>query len=155
MIEEQAFVVELEEGFAWVERERSSSCGSCAANKGCGTATLQKVMGNKRSRIRAINQANAKVGQQVVVGLEEQALLKGSLLAYIMPLLMMFVGALLCEMVFAVEGLTILGGVAGLAIGFFLLMRLSHKVACDERFQAVVLRCESQQPVNMVQIENR
>lgn len=154
MVEERAFVVELEEGFAWVERERSSSCGSCAASKGCGTATLQKVMGNKRSRVRAINRAQAKVGDQVVIGLEEQALLRGSFLAYIMPLLLMFVGALLADMAFSTEGMTILGGIAGLASGFWLLLRLSGKVEQDERYQAVVLRSEAPHQVALVKFDN-
>ena len=152
MVEESAFVVAVEDGFAWVERERSSSCGSCAASKGCGTATLQKVMGNKRSRVKAINRAQAKVGEQVVVGLEEQALLRGSLFAYIIPLLVMFLGALLLEAIFASEGMTILGGVLGLVAGFLILMRLSARVENDERYQAVVLRCEAPSRTDVVKI---
>ena len=155
MVEEQAFVVDVEGEFVWVERERSSSCGGCAANKGCGTATLQKVMGNKRSRIRAINPIHAKVGDQVVVGLEEQALLRGSLLAYIMPLIMMFLGALLFEAFFASEGLTIFGGIAGLAAGFAVLMRLSAQVECDARYQAVVLRHEPTPLMGVVKFDGQ
>ena len=140
MIEERATIIALENDFAWVEGERQSSCGSCAASKGCGTATLQKVMGNKRTRLKAINQAGAQIGDKVVIGLQEQALLKGSLYAYILPLFMLLAGALLFELVFVSEGMTILGGLGGLMLGFVILQRVSRRVANDASFQAVVLR---------------
>ena len=68
--------------------------------------------------------------------------MKGSLYAYILPLLTLLAGALLFETLFASEGLTVLGGLAGLLLGFVFLQRLSLRVAGDARFQAVVLRQE-------------
>lgn len=144
MIEESAVIVALDGRFAWVESDRRSSCGSCAANKGCGTATLQKVMGKKRSRLKAINRAQAQIGDQVVIGLQEQALLRGSLYAYIMPILLLLVAAFISEVLFSNEGLTIVGGLAGLLFGFAVLKKLSKKISKDECFQAVILRRESE-----------
>ncbi len=144
MIEESATVVAVDGNFAWVESERASSCDSCAANKGCGTATLQKVMGQKRTQLKAINRAEAQVGERVVIGLQEQALLKGSLYAYILPLLLLFVAAFVFEQLFSSEGITILAGLGGLLLGFVLLKYLSKQLAEDERFQAVILRRENQ-----------
>ncbi len=144
MIEESATVVAVDGNFAWVESERASSCDGCAANKGCGTATLQKVMGQKRTQLKAINRAEAQVGERVVIGLQEQALLKGSLYAYILPLLLLFVFAFIFEQLFASEGITILAGLGGLLLGFVLLKYLSKQLAEDERFQAVILRCENE-----------
>ncbi|MCF6218876.1 MAG: SoxR reducing system RseC family protein [Gammaproteobacteria bacterium] len=144
MIEESATVVAVDDNFAWVESERASSCNSCAANKGCGTATLQKVMGQKRTQLKAINQAKARVGERVVIGLQEQALLKGSLYAYILPLLLLFVFAFVFEQLFSSEGITILAGLGGLLLGFVLLKYLSKQLAEDERFQAVILRRENE-----------
>lgn len=144
MIEESATVVALEDNFAWVESERRSSCGSCAANKGCGTATLQKVMGKKRTQLKAINRAQAQIGDRVVIGLQEQALLKGSLYAYILPLLLLFVTAFAFEQLFANEAITIFAGLGGLLLGFVILRFLMGNLAEDERFQTVVLRCENE-----------
>ncbi len=144
MIEDSATVVAVDDNFAWVESERASSCNSCAANKGCGTATLQKVMGQKRTQLKAINQAKARVGERVVIGLQEQALLKGSLYAYILPLLLLFVFAFVFEQLFSSEGITILAGLGGLLLGFVLLKYLSKQLAEDERFQAVILRRENE-----------
>ena len=144
MIEESATVVALEDNFAWVESERRSSCSSCAANKGCGTATLQKVMGKKRAQLKAINQAQAQVGDRVVIGLQEQALLKGSLYAYILPLLLLLVAAFVFEQLFANEATTIFAGLGGLLLGFVILKFLMGNLAEDERFQTVVLRRENE-----------
>ncbi len=151
MIEETGRVASLEVGFAWVESERQSSCGSCAANKGCGTATLQKVMGNKYTRVKAINPISLQVGDLVVIGIQEQALLKGSFFAYIMPLILLLLGALLFEILFASEGMIIFGGLLGLILGFVFLKYLSSKIATDERYQAVVLRLAcTESPIKMI-----
>ena len=60
MIEENGRVVDVEDGYAWIETERRSTCGSCSANKGCGTATLAKVMGQApEQRVRFEQEATA------------------------------------------------------------------------------------------------
>jgi positive regulator of sigma E activity len=94
MIEERAEVVACEGRFAWVQTQRASTCGSCAANKGCGTATLAKVLGQRRTRVRVLNDARAVAGEQVVIGLSEQALVRGALAVYLVPLLGLLGGAL-------------------------------------------------------------
>ena len=50
MIEESAQVVAVEGAsgeYVWVETQRQSTCGGCAANQACGTATLAKVLGTR------------------------------------------------------------------------------------------------------------
>jgi len=97
MIEEQAQVIEIKGDKLILQAQRQSACGSCAANKGCGTALLSKVVGRKFSRFQADNSINANVGDMVVVGLPEDALLKGSMVMYIIPILGMLVFALLAD----------------------------------------------------------
>jgi sigma-E factor negative regulatory protein RseC len=76
MIEENALVVVTEGEDAWVETSRRSSCGSCEA-KGCGTGALSQVLGRRRQRLRVKNPIAAVVGEQVVLGITESALIKG------------------------------------------------------------------------------
>ena len=90
MIEENGQVVEVQGEFAWVEHERTSTCGSCSVRKGCGTSAIARVLGQRRVRLRVLNRINAAVGDQVVVGIAEQGLLRGSLAVYAMPLLGLF-----------------------------------------------------------------
>ena len=146
MIEETARVVAVEGDIAWVETHRQTACGSCAANKGCGTTTLAKVLGNRMVRLRALNTAQAKVGDEVVVGLEEGMLLRGSLAVYVAPLLLMlFLGAL-AESVArnlqldGADGVALLAGALGFGLGMLWVRRYSRRISDDARYQPVILR---------------
>ncbi|MDH5299874.1 MAG: SoxR reducing system RseC family protein [Gammaproteobacteria bacterium] len=155
MLEETAVVVDVEGDFAWVQTQRQSACGSCAANKGCGTAVVGKAIGNKLTRVRAINRANAKRGDQVIVGIQPQALVRGSLIVYLLPLLGLLVGALFGGVVFLllereyVEGWRVICSLAGLAAGFWGLARFSRRIAENSAYQMIVLR-RSESPVHFV-----
>jgi len=124
VIEEHALVVALNAEGVWVETQRRSVCGSCAVNKGCGTATLAKVLGNKRSQVRALNpkSTSVTVGDEVIIGINEQALVRGSLAVYIVPLLALFVFGVLGQMlgtqllIESHEGMTIVFSLIGLAL---------------------------------------
>lgn len=148
MIEESAQVVavEGESGeYVWVETQRQSTCGGCAANQACGTATLAKVLGTRRTRVRAINQSGAKLGDRVIVGIDESALIRGSLAVYAMPLLTLMgggiVGALLSERLQVTgESLTLGLGIAGLVTGLLWLKGFTRRIRDDSRYQPVVLR---------------
>lgn len=145
MIEETARIVALEDDCAWVETQRKSTCGACAVNKGCGAATLAKVLGARRTRIKVLNGLAAEVGDEVVIGLEEHAIVQGSLAMYAAPLVFMLAAALLGEglsvrLEMATEGFTILSGLGGLAGGFAWLRRYAKKIAKDPRYQPVIIR---------------
>ena len=144
MIEETGQVVEVEGEFAWVETQRQSTCGSCAANKGCGTAVLSKVLGQKRNRVRALNRAGAHPGDTVTVGIQEDALVRGSLAMYAVPLLALLggglVGQYLQQSYGSGEGLVILAGLIGLFGGLLWLRGFSRRAQSNPRYQPVVLR---------------
>jgi len=145
MIEESAQVIATEGDFVWVETQRQSTCGGCAANQACGTATLAKVLGRRRTRVRALNHDGAQVGDTVIIGLDETALIRGSLAVYAMPLLALFAGGLIGAWLserWALEGeaLTLGLGIAGLIGGLLWLKGFSRRIRDDSRYQPVVLR---------------
>lgn len=148
MIEERAQVIALDDEDVWVETQRRSACGQCAANKGCGTATLSKVLGNKRSQVRTLNPKATKVvvGDEVIIGIQEQALVRGSLAIYALPLLSLFLFGLLGDVLSTQllmqnqDVLPIFFGVLGLMLGFLWVRRFTRAVASDERYQPVLLR---------------
>lgn len=146
MIEENARVVGLDDGYAWVETQRQTTCGACSLNKGCGTSVLAKFFGAKRTRMRVLNTLAAEVGDEVVIGLREHALMQGSLAVYAVPLLAMLVLALLGEGLNArlhiteTEGVSILFGLAGLALGFLWLRNYALHTARDVRYQPIIVR---------------
>jgi len=98
MIEENALVVKTsteDKQYAWVQTQRKSACGTCSAKSACGTQILSRIFGQKLSRIKVINSCNAKPGDYVVIGLEDQALLKGSFLLYFVPLIFLIIFSLI------------------------------------------------------------
>ena len=145
MIEEKALIVEIKNDVAWVETQRQSTCSSCQVQKGCGTSVLHKVLGQKRTRLQVLNPKHFQVGDEVVLGLQESALIKGSLMIYALPLVFMFGFAMLGYGVFFLyelaytEGYKILFSLSGLAGGFFWISKYSKKIANDPNFQAVIL----------------
>jgi len=146
MIEETGQVVEVQGEFAWIESERSSTCGGCSVRSGCGTAALAKVLGQRRVRLRVLNHVNARVGDTVVVGIAESGLVRGSLAVYVVPLAAFLGGALAGQVLgnyFIAGGsepAAICGAVAGLVAGLAWLQRFSRATATDALFQPVILR---------------
>lgn len=146
MIEESGRVVAVEGDFAWVESERTSACGSCAVRKGCGTSAIAKVFGRRRMQLRVLNRINALVGDDVVVGISEAGLLRGSLAVYAAPLAGLFAGALTGHfagrqlLASASDLLAIGGALAGFLAALLWLRHFSRTSAKDVAYQPVVLR---------------
>lgn len=146
MIEQQAVVVSLEGDFARVETERKSTCGSCAATNTCGVSAMSKVMGQRRSVLRVLNEVGARPGDSVVVGLSESALLRGSLIIYITPLFSLFIFALVGRWLASIlafdstEPMTIFCGLLGLLVGLVLLRFDVAGISRNKAYQAVILR---------------
>jgi len=141
VIQEKARVVAVGEGYAWVETQRQTSCSACNVNKGCGTAALAKVLGQRRTRVYALTQIPLKVGDEVIIGIAEQALLQSSLAVYLVPLLAFFTGAVLGRVVFSFhsESMTILFGLLGLIAGFVWLWFFTRQIRADNHFQPLIL----------------
>ena len=125
MIEETARVIAIENNQLLLEAETSTACNACAAKQGCGTSVLSKWVGRKFTRFQAPNTVNAQVGDEVVVGLAEEAMLKGSMIVYLLPLLAMIGFALLADSRRSAETasrdlLVLVSAVAGFALMLFI-----------------------------------
>jgi len=149
MIEEQATVVDVEAEQFTVQTQRKSSCNSCAANKGCGTAVLSKTMGKKHAIVavnkRAVDEPALSPGDQVIIGINENMLLSGSMLAYLLPLAMMMGGGLLSlwfgtGLGFNGELHVILAAIAGLIAGLGLSRFYLRKGSRRADFAPVLIR---------------
>jgi len=146
MIEETGQVVDVQDAFAWIESEHTSTCGACNVRKGCGTAVLAKVLGQRRVHLRVLNRINARVGDTVVIGISESGLVRGSLAVYAVPLAGLFAGAIAGDVLGqhyfpgGADPLAIAGALAGLAAGLFWLKRFSRRTENDAAYQPVILR---------------
>lgn len=146
MITEDAIVIAIDNNETWIETQRKSTCGQCSANKACGTSVLSKVMGNKLSKMKAINKINAQVGDYVVVGLNESSLLKGAFMTYLLPLLYLFIFSLIGKFISAElsilknEFIIIVFAILGFYLGLKQLKKFSHSIDKNENYQPVILK---------------
>jgi sigma-E factor negative regulatory protein RseC len=97
MIEESVEVIAIEDDVLILQAQRKSSCQSCSVQKGCGTSVLSQWLGKKLSNFRVENTVDAQVGDYLIVGISESSILKGSLSVYFMPLMSLFLFALLAD----------------------------------------------------------
>ena len=95
MIEETATVVAVEGEYALLQTQRQSACQSCSVKAGCGTSVVSQVVGQRSSQLKVENTLDVKVGDELVIGLLENSLVKGSLLIYALPILLMLSAGLL------------------------------------------------------------
>jgi sigma-E factor negative regulatory protein RseC len=145
MIEEQVQVIAVAGNQIVLQGETQSACGSCSANKGCGTSVLAKVVGRKFTRFQVDNHINAEVGDTVVVGFPEDALLKGSLVMYVVPILGMLLLALLADYYLLATAdsrdlFISANGILGLVIGSLAARWFFQQQSNAKTFTPVVLR---------------
>jgi len=153
MIEEQAIVVKEEGRYVWVNTQRQSSCGHCSVKNGCGTQVLAKVLGNKTASVRCLNsigntieQAELKAGDRVIIALEESALLGGSFLVYLLPLIIMilFSGiAVTIARFYWPEGVDLLAVIAafsGLLLGLVISRKTAQNSSFKDQFEPRVIK---------------
>lgn len=145
MIEERARVIAVRNDQLLLEAQTQSACGGCEARQGCGTSVLSKWVGRRFTRFQAKNTVNARVGDEVVVGLAEEAMLKGSVLVYLMPLLAMIVMAVLADSLIPFDAAARDLLVLSAAFAGFLLMLVVSRLFLSSRrnrsqLQPVVIR---------------
>ncbi len=145
MIEEHAIITGLVDNQATLEIERRTACGLCGQKRGCGNATWGKLLGHKSQAFNADNPINASVGDSVVVGINEQAVLSSVFFLYMVPLLGLLIGAVMADVFFDNEFYVILAAVSGLVLGF--LWVKGHLIGHDgagkafsAKYKAVILR---------------
>ena len=145
MIEEHARVIAVQNGQLLLEAQTKASCSACAVKQGCGTSVISKWVGRKFTRFQAPNTVNARVGDEVVVGLAEEAMLKGSVLVYLLPLLAMIGFALLADSLIAADTpsrdlMVLIAAVAGFSLMLVISRLLLSTGSNSSKLTPVVLR---------------
>ena len=96
MLTETGRVVAVEPDSLWVETIRRSTCGSCAVQKGCGHGLINQMSDGSRSYVRVLPGKLApsacSIDDEVRISIPEDVIVRGSLIVYIVPLLMMLAG---------------------------------------------------------------
>jgi sigma-E factor negative regulatory protein RseC len=141
MIEEHAIVTSCHNSQATLEIERRTACGLCGQKRGCGNATWGKLLGHKSHAFEAKNPIKANVGDSVVVGIDEHAMLNSVFLLYVVPLLGLLIGAVLADIYLKNELLVILSAVSGLTLAF--LWVKGHLGGRDSAVKSAGINCQA------------
>lgn len=116
MIEESAVVVKIENHQVWVESGSNNACGGCRQKASCTTNALGSVL--KKKSVQVDSDIQLKTGDQVIVAIDENLLLRASLLLYLVPLIALFTGAGLADWLLVDHSDL---WIAGSAVGGFLI----------------------------------
>ncbi len=102
MLETQGRVIAVEAGFAWVESVRQGGCSSCASKGACGSQLLGEALtpassGQEAHHVLARDPLGVRVGDIVLLGVEEKGALRAAFLMYGLPLFGLMSGLLLAQ----------------------------------------------------------
>ena len=121
VLETRAIIVQTEGQFAQVQVSQADGCEQCNG-KGCGTGKLSQLFCSKPRQFQVDNQINASVGDQVIISVAEGAVLRGIGLVYLLPLMLLLVGAVignsLAEQAEQRDSYSAVGALLGLVAGF-------------------------------------
>jgi sigma-E factor negative regulatory protein RseC len=125
MLESYAVITRIEDDATFVQTETPGSCGSDSCGvQGCGSAMLMRIFSQRPRALRVSNTIGARVGEHVIVGLEEADFLRSTLLGYGAPLAAFVMGAAVTQALAAPGGArdlyAALGGVLALVAAFVL-----------------------------------
>lgn len=121
MTEGIAQVVAVEGNMAWLIPESGSSCGGCSSAAACGSKGIGTIASRLEARrFQLINDAGLRIGERVVVGISEHAVLRASVTAYVIPLATLLGAGALAQSVAGSDAITMAAMLAGLVLGLWL-----------------------------------
>jgi sigma-E factor negative regulatory protein RseC len=127
-------------GTAWVRTTRSSACKSCSSRHAC-----QGEGGDMEMEVEAINTADARVGDRIVLSIRTASLLKVTLLLYIFPILAMIGGAILGESVADMRGsdpsaMAALFGFLFFGLAFMIIRLAGRHLSKDDSYKPEIIK---------------
>jgi len=136
-------------GTAWVKTVRSSACAACASRNAChGDGPGEEMT------VEAINTANARVGDHIVLSIETTSLLKATFLLYVFPILAMIVGGFLGQAVAVMRGVdpsgvAALGGCLFFGLAFAAIRMAGRHLEKNTRYSPEIIKIRRPRPSAM------
>jgi sigma-E factor negative regulatory protein RseC len=142
LITETGRVLQVEGDWAWVACQRQVQCQRCAEGRGCGGGVLGRLLGDRLHKIRAATGSVAVApGDQVLIGLGEDVVLRAAAAVYLVPLLLALAGgAAAAGLAGGGDLAAIAGAAAGLLLGLRWARAYSRRNAANASLQPVILR---------------
>lgn len=124
MLESRARIIERRGEAALVEVLEQAGCGACVPGKACGTTLLVRWLPHRPQRFEVANPIQAGLGDEVIVALEEDQLLRSAIAVFARALGLLLIGAVSGALVGGGDAMAAAGAAAGLA-GAYLALRRS------------------------------
>ncbi|MGC2166266.1 MAG: SoxR reducing system RseC family protein [Gallionella sp.] len=121
MLETRAVVVQVDGQNAMVRASTGNGCGHCDG-RGCGASKLSSLFCSQPRQFKVTNRISAVVGDEVIVTVADGAVIRGIGQVYLIPLILLVVGAMLgsnwSQSPVSSDAYSALGALFGLAAGF-------------------------------------
>lgn len=106
--------------------ERPGGCGRCDEPGGCRSAKLAHALGEPNAEFDVANPISARVGERVLIRIEDGAPLRGALASYGLGTVLLLLGAVMGHTVGGDDLATVVGALSGLA-GAVVFNRILHR----------------------------
>lgn len=120
MSDAKGVVSSIDGDYAIVQMDEAGGCGRCHEDGGCGGNNLGKMLCSTPKTFRVLNSGQASAGDRVTVSIDDGAIRHSAILAYGLPLALLFVGAF-SGLYFAGETGAICGSILGLCAAWLVL----------------------------------
>ncbi|MBP2625513.1 MAG: positive regulator of sigma RseC/MucC [Firmicutes bacterium] len=132
--QQEGIVVEVSGRIAKVKTSRHNDCENCGA-----------CPGNSAMILDALNTMGAKLGQRVLVKIQEINMLKAAFTVYILPLFAAFVGAVIGDFIGRFLGIEELisklaGGLGATVLSIWYIKYYDDSSRADEKMQPVIIK---------------
>ncbi len=142
MLETRAVVVAVDGQHAMVQADQANGCGQCSG-KGCGAGKLSRLFCSKPRQFQVNNPIDAGVGDEVIVSVAGGAVMRGIGLVYLIPLVLLVMGATLgsiwAQQPEQRDSFAAAGALFGLVAGFSMAKWISSRQT-ESRFQPYIAR---------------
>jgi len=138
--EEKATVSEIHGEFVFLETQNFGSCENCTSKKGCGQVnSIFKFKTKNKLKLKSLSLLNLKVGDEVIVSLPSDKLIKATMLMYLSPLIFLFIFSLFAKLMFG-ETASIFMGIMGLVLGLLIVNQYAKHQSVAKDFEPKLVR---------------
>lgn len=120
-----------------IVRVQESGCGRCHETGGCGGTNIATLFCHARRSFRVLNPGNSAIGDSVNIVIDEGAVRRSAALAYGLPMLLLFIGALGGSALAGETG-AIVGSVSGLFFSWLAMRFALLRGTPDQRSQPYI-----------------
>jgi sigma-E factor negative regulatory protein RseC len=140
MATEQGIVIKTNSRAAWVKTVKSGNCAGCSARGSC-----HAMGGEDEMAVKAINEAGARVGDQIVLSIKTSSLLKATFLLYVFPILLLIIGAAVGQEMapkfdFNPSGLSAIMGLTFFFAALLIIKTTANKLARKNEYRPKIIK---------------